>query len=157
MKDRKAIIGIGNDLRGDDGIGPLIIARLKHEPFYSEQGIDLLDVGPGPLSALPFVESHKHNLILDCALFGKEPGYFTFIKPGDIPGQEVSFTSVHGFSARELVRMGLELYPEQEITILGVQPKAMVLGTPISDAVLARVPDILQAIKEFVGRRWLGG
>jgi len=35
MRNRKAIIRTGNDLRGDDGIGLLIIARLKHESLAS--------------------------------------------------------------------------------------------------------------------------
>lgn len=81
MKDRMPILilGIGNLLLGDEGIGVHAVEALKDKSLPGE--IVLLDGGTGGFYLLPYLEEFSRIILIDAIMDGKAPGTISLIKP----------------------------------------------------------------------------
>ena len=76
---RPLVLGIGNLLMGDEGIG---VAAIRHlEQTWVASGADLLDGGTGGFHLLGLFRDHGHVILIDAAADGKPPGTVSLIKP----------------------------------------------------------------------------
>ena len=66
------VLGIGNYLMGDEGIGVQFIQNLDTAKF--PQNISFLDGGTGGFTLIPYIESHQKVIIVDATMDGKEEG-----------------------------------------------------------------------------------
>jgi hydrogenase 3 maturation protease len=134
VKGSVAIVGIGNILRGDDGLGPRLIELLKARPIKAF----LFDCGTAPENYIfPILATQCDTLILvDAADIGLPPGDFRVFDMDGI--RRVSF-STHNPSPRlftDLLKTGRD---DLNIFCIAGQPKDTSLGAPISDAVMGGV------------------
>ncbi len=127
-KGRKVYMGIGNILRGDDGIGPELIARL------SENGHLTVDAGTVPESHVRSVSRLKPDtvIIVDAVHLDREPGTVELLDRNDIKGG-IGFTT-HSLSP-VLVMERLEEETGAEVLMLAIQPGSIKFGAPVSPAV----------------------
>ena len=79
MKDELLVLGIGNVLLGDEGVGVHVIQQLeKHEmPTH----VTLLDGGTGGFHLLSYLQDYSRVILIDATLDGKEPGTISLIYP----------------------------------------------------------------------------
>ncbi|KPJ86535.1 MAG: hypothetical protein AMS17_12125 [Spirochaetes bacterium DG_61] len=128
LKGKILIFGIGNILRGDDGLGPMLIENLKGKVRAL-----CLDGGSAPENFLGKIINERPDtiLIIDALHMGERPGEFKIIKPGELQG--TGFTT-HTIPLRILIEY-LKSELESNIFILGVQPSSVQMGLPLSDAV----------------------
>jgi len=150
------VLGLGNPLRGDDGIGPRVVAELEDQEL--PEGVEVLDGGTGGLDLLQIMEGRDRVVIVDAAEVGGEC-------PGVAPGQFVRFTPdrVHlaggaggapedGFSSHhaglaEVLALAQALErPLPSIVVFGVQPKRVGWGEGLSPEVETRLPDLILAV-----------
>lgn len=130
IRGRTAIAGIGNILRGDDGLGPKLI-----EVFRSKKvNASLFDCGTAPENYIfPMLSSACETVILvDAADLKERPGTVRVFDPEAIAN--VSF-STHNPSPRlfiDLLKTGKD---GLNIFILSIQPKTTALGEPLSPEV----------------------
>ena len=66
------VIGIGNPLRGDDGIGPAVAEMLKHERLPNT--VEVIDGGEAGLGLVGLMEDAARVVLVDAAKMGIEPG-----------------------------------------------------------------------------------
>ena len=66
------IIGLGNLLRGDDSVGPVIIQKLQKLTLSIP--MELYEIGMDALAILEHLIGSEPILIIDCAKMGKKPG-----------------------------------------------------------------------------------
>ena len=66
------VLGIGNTLLADEGIGVQAVAHLRREP--APRGLRLVDGGTLGLALLEFVESADGLIVVDAARLGLVPG-----------------------------------------------------------------------------------
>jgi hydrogenase maturation protease len=78
------VLGIGNILLSDDGVGVHVINRLKAEYEFPEH-VRLMDGGTKGLDLLPYLEECDKILIIDAANFKKDPGTIDSIEDDRIP------------------------------------------------------------------------
>ena len=76
------IIGIGNPLMGDDGLGIASIELLRQQPLPPQ--VELLDGGCGGLSLLPLLTECRRAIIIDAADFGATPGSVKILTAADL-------------------------------------------------------------------------
>jgi hydrogenase maturation protease len=70
---RTLVAGFGNELRGDDGFGVLVIRRLEQETL--PDGVQLLEVGTGGLRlAQALLTPYDHLIVVDAVARGGQPG-----------------------------------------------------------------------------------
>lgn len=131
IKGRVAIVGIGNILRGDDGLGPKFIEILKSRNARAS----LFDCGTAPENyVFPILTSSSDTVILiDAADLGEAAGSVRVFELNEI--SSVSF-STHNPSPRlftDLLKTGKE---DIYIFVVSIQPKTTALGASLSDEVL---------------------
>lgn len=137
-----AVIGIGNEMKGDDGVGINVAERLK-----KDKKCEILIGGTTPENLTGTIKKIKpsHILIIDAADMGLKPGEMKVLDPGNISG--VGF-STHSFSISTFSDY-LKRETGAKTAILGIQPKSIELGGGISDEV-ARSADAALVMLERI-------
>jgi len=136
------IIGVGNDISGDDAFGPVLADKLK--PLFGTRCIDgglapenwvgkIIDMAPSIL------------IIADAVTFRGAPGEIRVFTPEDLI-QEMP--STHGPGFGPMVGYLRQFMPKLEIRILAVEPESVGLMTPMSNIVNAAVMEIVAMFEE---------
>jgi hydrogenase maturation protease len=152
MRRRTLILGLGNPLRRDDGLGPRIVAEL--ERLELPQSVSAIDGGIGGLGLLHYLEEWERVLVVDVAELGLQPGRYVRFTPREARLRETGAGfSVHDAGLGQAIDLGMALGRQlAEIVIYGLQPATMDWGQGLSPAVEAAVPDLVQAVlKEAKG------
>lgn len=84
------IIGVGNPLMGDDGVGIKIIELLQQQKL--PDFVELVDGGCGGLNLLPLLSDCQQLIVIDAADFGSAPGSIKTLHNNDL-NQLSSFCS----------------------------------------------------------------
>lgn len=127
------ILGIGNLLLGDEGVGVHLVQELMDEAI--PEGIHLLDGGTAGIQLMEVMEQHRHVILIDATMDGQPAGTVRKIRPrfsSDFPAA----MSTHDLGLKDLVS-GLALLGRQpEITLFVVsieeiQPMYIGLSEPL--------------------------
>lgn len=141
---RTAVIGLGNPLRGDDGVGPRVIEELHRRGLPA--GVVAIDGGNAGLDLLDELEKWERVIIVDAAELGLEPGSFVRFTADEIEFQDNSFSS-HSASLGEVLLLAQALGRQlPQIVVFGVQPADMGWREGLSQAVEAAVPALSEAV-----------
>ncbi|HDR90741.1 MAG TPA: hydrogenase maturation protease [candidate division Zixibacteria bacterium] len=138
------IIGVGNDISGDDAFGPVLAERLK--PLFGARCINgglapenwvgkIIDMAPSML------------IIADAVAFDGASGEIRVFTPEDLI-QEMPSTHGPGFGA--LIGYLRQFMPNLEMWILAVEPKSVGLMTPMSAPVESAIEKISSMFEDFL-------
>ena len=146
------VLGLGNTLHSDDGIGPQAIERLKTDPRVPAD-VALIEGGTLGLELLTYIWDCSYLLVLDAVDVGQAPG--TVVR---MSGQELQTLpgkgSVHQLGVADLlVALRVLASRTPEVVLLGVQPASTEWGTELSPAVAAVLPALADAAVAELGRR----
>ena len=146
MNDKIVIMGIGNWLMSDDGVGVHAAQVLALDP---PPNTVVVDAGTDSLSALAFLEDAARVLLIDAVQSGREPGTIRSLTEKDLLPREGVTTAHVGslLASRHLLPPGA-VWPE--ILILGVEPASMTYGMELSPAVAAALPQVTRLSREIV-------
>lgn len=137
------ILGIGNTLLADEGIGIHALRELRRlRPRDSK--IELIDGGTLSFNLLPAIEAANSLIVIDAANFGEAPGSFRCVigdEFDDFLGK--SRHTAHEIGLRELLDMArLNGCLPTRRALIGVQPKLVDWGEAPTATVAAVVPRI---------------
>ena len=140
------IIGIGNILLQDDGVGVHVIEQLENEKLPST--IELVDGGTSTLDTLGFFLDYKKVIVVDCLKAGLEPGTIYKIKPEDIKNYKKENLSIHDVQILDVVKMAnmMDKYPE--VVIFGIEPEKISLNLEMTETMISKIPEIIFNIKK---------
>ncbi|XRP96490.1 hydrogenase maturation peptidase HycI [Methanocaldococcus sp. 16A] len=133
------IMGIGNELKGDDAVGIYVIKKLmeyfkidKERELVNIKNLYLINAGTVPDFFTDVLKeiNPTHILIIDCALMDKDVGEVKIIKEDEIINYSFS---THTLPLSIIVKY-LKKFINTEIIILGIQPK-IIDFCPISEEV----------------------
>jgi hydrogenase maturation protease len=146
------VIGIGNPLMGDDGIGLAALERLlawEFEPF-----VERVDGGTWGMNLLQFVEEARRLLVLDAIEAGLEPGSPVALEGDEIPRFLSTKLSPHQIELREVLALAeLRGTLPEEVVAIGLQPGRVEMSERLSPEVEARLDDMVERCVERL-RRW---
>lgn len=141
------IIGLGNILRGDDGIGPVIIQEL--ESINPSLPVQLCDAGSDAFTILDHLLGSEPILIIDCARMGQKPGTVKVIRTNNTELLPATIgMSLHGFSLTEVLQMARSMGADKEIAVIGVEPHSIEFNSGLSEVVKNSIPLIKEMIAE---------
>ena len=146
MNEKIVIMGVGNVLLSDDGVGVHAAQALAQDP---PPGAEVVDAGTDALSALPYFEQADRMLIIDAVCAGGRPGTIRQLAESDLAVQQ-SIPSIHAvnlLASRHLMSPGAT-WPN--ILILGVEPAVLDYGMELSSSVAAALPQITQLCRVIV-------
>ena len=140
------ILGVGNVLMADDGVGIHAVRALAASPPAEAC---VVDAGTDFLSALPYLERARRVLVLDAVRGGAAPGTLHRLGPDEIAlrpaGGGAHVASV--LEARRLLPPGA---PWPDITVLGVEPAVVDYGLALSAPVAAALPRRVAAARRII-------
>jgi len=140
------ILGIGNPLRGDDGFGPALVARLQGNPF-----VRCFDVGTAPENYLGKIvkENPDTVLLVDAVHLEQSAGTIAILAKDEIV--KSGFTT-HDLSPTLFIEY-LEQNTQAKIFLLGVQPRTIAFGEEFSTPVLQAIGMVEKMILEALDAR----
>jgi hydrogenase maturation protease len=142
-----ALIGLGNLLKGDDGVGVRAV-RAVQEEFAVHPDLAIVDGGTAGLGLLSHLEGRVAVLCVDAVLFGKEPGYIGIIEDEAIPAAfGPAKLSLHHVGLPELLAAArlVDSLPEK-ISLIAVEPESLDVGLELSAAVQGKLPKVVAII-----------
>ena len=141
LQGKVSIVGIGNRLRGDDGVGPEIIKRVEN-PLPS---LLLFDVGEAPENYLGKIVKQKPDAIvfIDAVDFDAPPGTIKVIETDDIRNESLSTHNV----SLNLVAKYLQKETSADVFLLGIQPETTELGREISQPVREGLEKVVRMLE----------
>jgi hydrogenase maturation protease len=144
-KPRVAIIGIGNPMMADDGIGPRLIAELEG----SVPGVDLIDMGTGGMQLVHVLAGYDAVLIIDSADMGLSPGESRIFSPDDVVSfKETRAYSLHDWDLMRSIEISRQLGEAPErILILAIQPGCLGMREGLSPEVEKGIVGYIEQVR----------
>ena len=153
VKAKTSLIGLGNILMGDDGVGVHAVEALKRKYDFPEE-VRLLDGGTLGLDLLHLIEGMDRVLFIDAVDLKKSPGTVAVIEGEAIPSLLEPKLSLHHVGLADLLFASSFLGTRPaEIALVGIQPETLEIGLKLSKTVMGRFEQLLQAIVEKL-REW---
>jgi hydrogenase maturation protease len=131
------VLGLGNVLCGDDGLGAVAVHLLERR-YRAPQGVLVLDGGTLGLSLLPNLEQAREAILVDAIRADGPPGAFVRLEGDDVSPAVAARLSVHQVGVLDLLEAARwrGLYPSRLI-LLGLVPQSLELGVGRTAAVEA--------------------
>ncbi len=145
------VLGLGNILHSDDGIGPLAIELLRNDPRLPSE-VTLVEGGTLGLELLAHIWDATYLLVLDAVDVGQAPGTIMRLA-GDALDSLPGSASVHQLGLADLLTAlrALDRKPP-EVVVLGVQPAATGWGTELSPVAEAALKPLIDAALMELGK-----
>jgi hydrogenase maturation protease len=149
MDDSKPIriLGVGNVLCTDDGLGPYAVKVLEAQ-FEFPEGVEVIDVGTPGLDFTPYLADARMVIVLDTVKGEEAPGSLRLLRDREIVAKPPpSRMSPHEPGLREALMATelAEMNPE-EILLIGVIPESTEQGTKLTDSVKSVVPAVVETV-----------
>ncbi len=150
------VLGLGNTLLTDDGIGLHVIAALDRDHARRTNGsVVVLDGGTLGLALLPEIEAATALIVVDAANFGSSPGD---VRVFDVDAMDVQLgaakSSAHELALADLIgaaRLSGSL-PERR-ALVGIAPSSVEWGLEPTAEAAASIPLALAEIENLI-ERW---
>ncbi|MDH3561586.1 MAG: HyaD/HybD family hydrogenase maturation endopeptidase [Gammaproteobacteria bacterium] len=158
MKNKNTLIlGIGNSLLSDEGVGIQALDYLR-DRYPDLPDVALLDGGTLSFTLLPYIEDATHLIVVDAAELGAAPGSVELFH-GDAMDRFAGRPrrSVHEVSLADLLAISqLTGTLPHNRTLIAVQPQQTDWGSELSGPVAAALPLVARYVVELT-RQWADG
>jgi hydrogenase maturation protease len=146
------ILGVGNLLMSDDGVGVRVIERMEATCTLPAD-IQTVDGGTCGLDLLHFLEGVELLVVVDAANFGQAPGTIQRLEGDAVPAFLAQKISPHEINLPELLFSAklTGIYPNR-VVVLGIQPQTLALGLELSPPVAARVDELVGLALAEIGQ-----
>lgn len=166
------VLGIGNPIMGDDGIGLAIMRRLRapdcatvddldwvpsRHGVAAEDTVEYVDGGTSGIELLPVIQQAEDLIVLDAvAAAGAAPGTVVVLEGDQVPRLLNSKLSPHQVGLLDLLATAKLLGHEpRRIAVVGIVPESAELHVGLSPVAHAALPEAVAAVRELMDR-WRG-
>ncbi len=148
MKKETIVLGLGNPLMGDEGIGIKLIEMLQSASGDFPEA-DFVDAGTGGMSLLHLISGRRKAVIIDCCVMGETPGAIKKFTPDEVKTvKQLTHLSLHEVDIIKVIDLARQLgeCPE-EITFFGIEPETVTQQMELSDILTDRLAQYIETIK----------
>lgn len=148
MQNNILILGIGNYLMGDEGVGVHVANRMANENKL--KGADIVDGGTGGFHLLGYFEGYENIILVDATLDDNPNGTIRLIKPrfaADFP----KAMSTHDIGLKDMVS-ALQLLgkmPVIHLFVISIESLQQ-QGIELSDEIEKVVPAVMEKVSNLV-------
>jgi len=146
LSKSKLVVGIGNILLKDEGVGVRCVEYLKNSNLV--EGIKLVDGANLGFDLLEEMKGFEKVVIVDAVDMGKEPGHIA----GFDAEQILSLSSGKKFSLLEIglvdvIQVGKRIgYNFSKVRIVGIQPGEVSWSDSLSETVIKKLPALAERV-----------
>ncbi|MGG3561458.1 HyaD/HybD family hydrogenase maturation endopeptidase [Neobacillus rhizosphaerae] len=150
VESKITILGIGNTLFSDEGVGIHLLPLLE-EALKEVENIEIIEGLTDGMRLLGPVEEAENLIIIDAINAGKEGGTIISLVGEEIPAYFGIKMSIHqlGFQEVLLAAKMRERYPKQ-IVMVGMQPTSLELGVELTETNRQKLGELANAVIEQV-------
>jgi hydrogenase maturation protease len=134
------VIGLGNPLMSDEGIGVYLIQKLsEHQDEYPS--VKFIDAGTGGMNILHLIANRNKAIIIDCVKMGKIPGEISRFEPSDVKSiKKMVHFSLHEADILQIIKLSTQLgeCPEK-IVIFGIEPESLEMSQKLSKTLAGKL------------------
>lgn len=142
------VLGIGNLLLGDEGVGVHAAQALIREDL--PEGVRVLDIGTAILDALLDLETADFVIVVDAVKADGAPGSVYRI-PFDEMIRPDCIASMHGFDLSRVLAL-TQRQTTPEVLVIGIEPATMEWGLELSPEVQSALPIVLDQVRKEIAR-----
>jgi len=143
---RVLVLGIGNLVMSDDGVGVKVVQQLQREYCFGEN-VEIMDGGTLGLDLLPMLEGIDHLIVVDAVETGRKPGTCVRLAGEELPLALETKVSAHQMGLKDLLSVARLLgHSPGEMVLVGVQPGSIEMDTELTPEVAA----VLQVLADNV-------
>ncbi|MFP4202184.1 MAG: hydrogenase maturation protease [Candidatus Acetothermia bacterium] len=142
------VLGIGNTLKGDDGIGPVLVNRLKEKGIPDD--VEVHEVGTSGMNILHYLKDLDSAVIVDALRSEGEPGDSIFFSPDDVE-EDIEVRSTHDANLLEAIELSATIGERpEEIVIMGIIPEDISIRDELSESLQDRLPELEEKLREEI-------
>jgi hydrogenase maturation protease len=144
------VLGTGNELFKDEGVGVHVARILQTQQSLSDAGVEVIDIGTSP-DIWHLLDDVDKLVIIDAVRGGCEPGAIYRFTPEQIVAEKGLVTSIHQMGILEnLSLMALTGCKPEETVIIGVEPFEIGPGLEPCPELKKRIPKIIETVKREI-------
>lgn len=144
-----AVVGMGNLLLSDDGVGVHVLHKLQEQP---DERVELIDAGTAVIHAADCLRGFSRVVVIDAFKGGQKPGTVYLVPGGDVMENDYSL-SVHSLGLKTALKFLASGEEAIEWTLVGVEPERLDYGMQLSHAVDRAVPDVVRTVEKLI-KEW---
>jgi hydrogenase maturation protease len=159
LSKKIAVIGIGNTLRRDDGIGIRVLESLLK--FYKKEGVDYFNFGIASFDLIHRIKNYDLILLIDGINANLPPSCAEeqSISPGELKIFELenaeypfgsSLTSTHELNLKNIFKLAQNFGFKTKIYVAGIQVRDTSFGESLNDALNNKKEEIAKKISIFI-------
>lgn len=142
------ILGCGNLLMGNDGVGLKVIEALQNTEMECLKNLDIVDAGVCGLDLLNYFDGAKKVIIVDAVLADSPIGSVHRLDGKDLiksTEEPLNLVSGHDLTITDVLRIGEHVQTLPEIVVIGIE-----IGTIVTEATLEITPEVLEGVNEAI-------
>lgn len=140
------VLGVGNTLMSDEGIGVRVVERLVQNYIVPEE-VQVLDGGTLGMDLLYYMEGVPNLLIVDAIQAGREPGYLLRLTNDQVPAFLSMKMSPHQIGVPDMLATAkLRGTTPPNIVLWGIQPDLIEIGMDLSETLAPLVDVVVEKV-----------
>jgi hydrogenase maturation protease len=139
------VLGIGNILLRDEGVGVRVIERMLEMPVPED--VELVDGGTAGADLLEVLAERRKVIVIDAVQAECEPGTVLRFTADELVQPDGVGMSLHEVGLGESLIMTRQLGCEPEdVVVFGITPKNIESGLELSEEIAASVPKVIELV-----------
>ena len=157
MSENITVLGVGNILYSDDGVGIEVVRKLSAEYVFSDN-VTVVDGGVLGINLLGVISNAGRLIVVDTVLNNGRPGDLHRLEHREIPNRILAKNSLHQVDLIEALTLCNALDHVPKTTIIGIEPADLeTLSDRLTERISSKLEDltrkVLQEI-ETLGGTW---
>ncbi|MCD6320365.1 MAG: hydrogenase maturation protease [Candidatus Desulfofervidaceae bacterium] len=145
------VLGIGNILMKDEGVGVRTVEHMKKLDLPKE--VELMDGGTSTPLLFPYFTEVDHLIVIDAVKGNMPPGSIYRLKPEDLLPPDDSPVSLHDLGLVNALQMAEQVgMRPKTVIIFGVEPKEIDWGMELTPEIERRIPTIAQIVLDEINK-----
>jgi hydrogenase maturation protease len=146
------LIGIGNVLQKDDGLGVYAASYLNENYTFSEK-IEIINGGVEGIHLLNVLEESDHVVVLDCLQLDDAPASIYAIPAKEISGYGLNNGGAHEIGILQCMDM-MELQGKEvpEAIVIGIVPAEVTFSFGLSDEIIDAFEDYISVVLQYLSK-----
>jgi hydrogenase maturation protease len=141
------LVGVGNVLMGDDGIGVRVVHEIEKR-YHLPESVEVLDGGTSGLELLSYFSERDQVIIVDAVESGLPPGTVVKMEGEDVPARFATRISPHQLGISDVLaaaRISGKL--PREMVLIGMEPKRVELRLDLSEEAGRNFEKLLDTVR----------
>lgn len=147
------VLGIGNLVMSDDGVG-VMVAQLLQQRYRFPENVEIIDGGTLGLDLLPKLENITNLILIDAVETGKNAGTCIRLYGPELPIALETKVSPHQMGLKDLLAVSeLMGHTPREMVLIGVQPGSIEMEIGLTSEVEAQLDSLISNVLEEL-KKW---